>query len=297
MTKRSDFLKNYFTIKSGLLLATAILGGAVLDDGNRTPPRNLEVKSINSYQEGLNKTINNEVNRLLVQREEELWQKSRLSKEATIVRFIYMDNGKIKIESTFQEYLEKKKLRHIDDSSWENVIRYTQPEERVVKEVLAQLKIPGKSLEEDAQKILNFTQKGFVYIEEKDSYPKSPLETIVEGGGDCEDLMLLTASLMKSAGMNIIYIAIPGKEGVPHMRAHLFLGVNGNFKGKFIEREGEKYYFVESTGSSSLLSESKIGRWKIGEIYPSFEKRMDTALIYSLEESKDSQKLLVVKKE
>jgi len=295
--KYYNSLKKKSLIKGGILLTAAILGGAVLDYGNRTPPRNLEAKSISTYQEELKKTIDNEVKRLVVQRENDTWQKSRISKEATIVRFISIGNEKIKVESSFQEYLEKKKLTHINDSSWENVIRYTQPEDRVVKDVLKQLKIPGKSLEEDAQKILNFTQKGFVYIEEKDSYPKSPLETIVEGGGDCEDLMLLTASLMKGAGMDIVYIALPGKINVPNMRSHLFLGVNGNFKGKFLERDDKKYYFAESTGSSSLLSENKIGRWKIGEIYPSFEKRMDTALIYSLEESKETQKLSFIKKE
>jgi hypothetical protein len=47
-------------------------------------------------------------------------------------------------------------------------------------------------------------------------YPKYPLETLVDRGGDCEDLAILFASLVASIGYRAILISIPG---------HMFTGV------------------------------------------------------------------------
>jgi len=231
------------------------------------------------------------------QREMDLLEKSKISRDTTMVQFVPLNKKEeIRIEVGFQEYLLSKKLEYNKDSSLEKIISYTQTEDKTVKNILNQLKIPSKNMEKDAQKILNFVHRGFVYLRERDGYyPKSPLETIIEGGGDCKDLAILTASLMKSADMDVIYINLPKRENVPNLpdaEGHLLLGVNGNFKGKFIEKDGKKYYFAETTGSSSISLKKKIGKWKIGEIYHTFEERINTAETYYIKEnlSKNSQK-------
>ncbi len=290
--------ENYSTLRKSLIkgLLVGALSVVYLFGGeyvNRVPSRDLEAKSVSSYQKEREIFIEKELKRLVAQKEKELLEKSRMSKDTTMVRFVSLKNKEIKIENSFQEYIETKKTKHLDDHLLENVISYTQPESRVVKEILNQLNIPSKNLEKDAQKIIDFTHKGFVYLEERDSYPKSPLETVVEGGGDCEDLAILSASLMKGAGMDVVYIALPGKKDVPNMRTHLMVGVNGNFKGKFVEKDNKKYYIAESAGSYSILNKKQIGNWKIGKTYPPLERRLDSAIIYSIGEDsiEDKQKL------
>ncbi len=245
----------------------------------------LRSRNIAEYQQWMSKEAEKKAKEISYKREKEIWESKRFSKDTTIVRFISLGKEKIRLETGFKEYFERKNLYHLDDSSWENVISYTHSDDKIIEEVLKKIKIPSDDLEKDAQKILDFVHRGFVYLKERDSYPKSPLETIVEGGGDCEDLALLTASLMKKAGMDIVYVAIPGKNSNPPVRSHLIIGVHGNFDGKFIERDGKKYYLTESTGTSSILSEKKIGKWKVGQIYESFEKRLGDSKIYTFEDS------------
>lgn len=81
-----------------------------------------------------------------------------------------------------------------------------------------------------------------------DEYPRYPLETLIDNGGDCEDTSILTASLLKSMNYDIILIAPPG---------HMALGVNIDACGSSWRYEGERYYYLETTGEG----------WEIGE-YP-----------------------------
>ncbi len=275
MARKNSSFKINSLIKLGLVLSLSSLGILSGEVYERTPSRSLEAKSIATYQNGLGKVVENELKKLVAQKEAELWNESRLSKDATIVKIIPFHNETIRLEVSVQEYLQKKKVKHVSDDCWESVVNYVQPEDAVIERILYQLKIPGKNLEEDAKKILDFTHSATVFIEDLDSYPKSPTETIVEGGGDCEDLQNLNSSLMRKAGMDIVYIALPEIKGEPNGRAHFLCGVNGKFKGKFVEVYGKKYYFADATETATSSID-----WKIGEIHPNFEKRMRTAQIY-----------------
>ena len=82
-----------------------------------------------------------------------------------------------------------------------------------------------------------------------DEYPRYPIETLVDNGGDCEDTSILLASILNSMGYGVILIQPPG---------HLAVGVKGgeNSYGAYWEYSGEKYFYIETTNSG----------WSIGEL-------------------------------
>lgn len=82
-----------------------------------------------------------------------------------------------------------------------------------------------------------------------DEYPRYPIETLVDNGGDCEDTSILLASILNSMGYEVILIGFP---------EHCAVGVKGrdNIYGTCWEYEAEKYFYIETTGSG----------WAIGEL-------------------------------
>ncbi len=83
-----------------------------------------------------------------------------------------------------------------------------------------------------------------------DEYPRFPTETLVEGGGDCEDTSILLVSMLEAApfGYDAVMIGPPGHMGV---------GIHGeDLSGAYWEHGGRRYYYVETTGSG----------WRIGDL-------------------------------
>jgi len=74
-----------------------------------------------------------------------------------------------------------------------------------------------------------------------DDYPRYPLETLVDNGGDCEDTAILTAALLREMGYGAVLIQLPG---------HMAVGVkcSDNFQGTYYEYQGARYYYLETTG-------------------------------------------------
>jgi len=82
-----------------------------------------------------------------------------------------------------------------------------------------------------------------------DEYPRYPIETLVDNGGDCEDTSILLASIIDKLGYGTVLIMLPNHVGV---------GVKGgeNIYGSYYEYKGNKYYYIETTGEG----------WKIGKL-------------------------------
>jgi len=81
-----------------------------------------------------------------------------------------------------------------------------------------------------------------------DDYPRYPLETLVEGGGDCEDTSILTAAILREMGYKVILIDFP---------THVACGVNiENVYGSYYLVNDEKFFFLETTGEG----------WELGNI-------------------------------
>lgn len=96
-----------------------------------------------------------------------------------------------------------------------------------------------------------------------DEYPRYPIETLVDNGGDCEDTSILMAAILKAMGYGVILINPPG---------HMAVGVLGGevIYGTYWEHDGEKYFYLETTGSG----------WEIGEIPSEYEG--ESAYLYDI---------------
>ncbi|MDI6896819.1 transglutaminase-like domain-containing protein [Methanocella conradii] len=82
-----------------------------------------------------------------------------------------------------------------------------------------------------------------------DEYPRYPIETLVDNGGDCEDTAILTAAMLNEMGFGVVLIYLPG---------HMAVGVkcSNDYPGTYYEYNGARYYYLETTGEN----------WKIGQI-------------------------------
>jgi hypothetical protein len=95
-----------------------------------------------------------------------------------------------------------------------------------------------------------------------DNYPRFPVETLVDDGGDCEDTAILFATITLILGYGTVYI---NPEG------HLAVGVLGdNLDGSYYTYNDKTYYYCETTGDG----------WTIGELPAEWAD--ETAHIYSI---------------
>ncbi|MBI0582659.1 MAG: hypothetical protein ISF22_00370 [Methanomassiliicoccus sp.] len=112
--------------------------------------------------------------------------------------------------------------------------------------------------------ILSFVQ-GIAYTDDEvttgqGEYPRYPVETIVDGGGDCEDKTVLYASLMQSSAMNVDMVLLvytsPGETG--HMAAGMLRpdGYSGTY---------DTYYTDPESGKNYLYCETTSPNWRIGQ--------------------------------
>ena len=89
-----------------------------------------------------------------------------------------------------------------------------------------------------------------------DEFPKFPLETIVEGGGDCEDTSILYVTLMKILGYDIALVSFPGHMMTAvHVTSEIPLPSYSYF-----DVNGRKYYPAETTGEG----------WRVGMLPEDF---------------------------
>ena len=113
--------------------------------------------------------------------------------------------------------------------------------------------------------IVNFTQS-LEYIRETSlpEYPKYPIETLIDKGGDCEDTAILLAGMLDRLGYDAILVSPPR-----HMAVGL---VCEGIRGTHYEHQDKKYYYIETTGEN----------WKIGQLPDDYK---GTATLYTLNSS------------
>ncbi len=88
-----------------------------------------------------------------------------------------------------------------------------------------------------------------------DEYPRYPIETLVDSGGDCEDTTILMLSLLDSMEYGAVVLTF---SATATAGGHLAAGVKGGegIYGSYYEYNGAKYYFLETTGND----------WELGDI-------------------------------
>ena len=101
--------------------------------------------------------------------------------------------------------------------------------------------------------VISFVQS-LRYVSDLDSkgeeeYVRFPIETLVDGEGDCEDLAILAAAILHEMGYKVLLVLLPD---------HLALAVdcNDTIDGTYYNYQGTNYYFLEVTHPG----------WKIGQI-------------------------------
>lgn len=75
-------------------------------------------------------------------------------------------------------------------------------------------------------------------------YPRYPLETLKDNGGDCEDKAILTAEILQHLGYNVSLLRLP-----EHMAVGVHLDKNASSYQYYI---GE-YFYLETTNPPSIL--------------------------------------------
>lgn len=83
-----------------------------------------------------------------------------------------------------------------------------------------------------------------------DEYPRYPIETLVDNGGDCEDTSVLLAAILKKMGYEVILISPPNHFGVG------VRDTTGNMSGTYWVYKGANYYYIETTGN----------KWRVGMV-------------------------------
>ena len=103
-----------------------------------------------------------------------------------------------------------------------------------------------------------------------DEYPRYPIETLVDNGGDCEDTSILMASVIDSMGYGVVLLIFDPPPG--SNAGHVAVGVKGGdtITGSYWQYGGSKYFYLETTGNN----------WQIGQIPPEFKGT--SAYIYDL---------------
>ena len=80
-----------------------------------------------------------------------------------------------------------------------------------------------------------------------DEFRRYAIETLIDGGGDCEDTTILVAAILHGLGEKTVLIFTPG---------HIAIGVSGNFSGASVTYNGTEYYYCETTGTG----------WTVGDL-------------------------------
>ncbi len=84
-----------------------------------------------------------------------------------------------------------------------------------------------------------------------DEFRRYAVETLIDGGGDCEDTTILVAAILRGLGEKTVLIYTPN---------HIALGVSGDFTGSSVTYNGTRYYYCETTGTG----------WTVGDVPPAY---------------------------
>ncbi len=191
-------------------------------------------------------------------------------------------SGRVKIDVFISDYLALRSQNHRIRSR-EEYARFLTPD-FYIQAIAKRLAKDSSSPEQTAQQILDYVHSGIIYdasLEHEADYVRYPLETIVEGNGDCEDTTILGAALSRAAKLDVILVHFDPLGSSP---GHIGYAVAGDFNGTYFKVDDKKYFYAETTGTLRL---NEPASWKIGEFPKGFEQRViDIYTLYDAPPSK-----------
>lgn len=116
----------------------------------------------------------------------------------------------------------------------------------------------AESFHGDLDHVIDYVQS-LRYVTDRDSkgeddYVRFPVETMVDGEGDCEDLAILAAAILYEMGYEVLLVMLPD---------HMALAVHSDDKveGTYYDYEGARYFYLEVTHAG----------WSLGQIPEEFK--------------------------
>ena len=94
-----------------------------------------------------------------------------------------------------------------------------------------------------------------------DEYYKYPIETLVDGCGDCEDSAILTATIVRDMGYGVVLL---------RFYDHVAVGIKGGdtIYGTYWTYNGERYFYLETTYPG----------WEIGQVPDKYKDETATII-------------------
>lgn len=90
----------------------------------------------------------------------------------------------------------------------------------------------------------------------EEEYIRYPIETLVDGIGDCEDMVILAASILHEMGYSVLLVMFPDHLGMA-------IRYDKDFTGTYFEYGGGKYYYLEMTSPG----------WKLGKLPQEYQSK------------------------
>lgn len=105
--------------------------------------------------------------------------------------------------------------------------------------------------------VISFVQS-LQYVSDRESkrekeYARFPVETLVDGEGDCEDMAILAAAILHEMGYGVLLVILPD-----HMA--LAVDCDESCEGIYYEYGGRRYFYLEVTSAG----------WSVGQIPQEF---------------------------
>jgi hypothetical protein len=164
----------------------------------------------------------------------------------------------IDVPKTAYQYFQKQ-----DHTKNSNYVRYalSDHDREYVREVADAFAAMGKNAGYDERKTIeNFIAfvQSLPYTSDpetagREEYPRYPLETLVDKGGDCEDVAILITSVLHEMRHGAVLLKLP---------QHMAVGIAGDgmFDGMYYLHNGTRYYYQETTAKG----------WGIGDLPEEF---------------------------
>jgi len=153
----------------------------------------------------------------------------------------------------FAYHLQKSLTRTLDYSAYDVYVNDPR-DDYVLQDFVAKLEetADGLNVWERLNLVIALVQS-IPYVRESCEYPRYPLEMLIDQQGDCEDAAILTATIVKQMGFDVVLLAFLeerhmalGIRVLPPQHEHL----------QAYEWKGDLYFYLEPTSPG----------WAIGQI-------------------------------
>jgi len=116
--------------------------------------------------------------------------------------------------------------------------------------------------------LLSFVQH-LNYYRERGEYPRYPMETVIDGGGDCEDTAILMAFICWQLGYDCAFLQFEnedssGKGGWAHLDLDIAPQYSDEFSGSYwVGDDGTRYFYASCNGRGYRIGEysGNFGKW------------------------------------